>query len=165
MNMFKSTLLATTLFAAGTAPVFAEDTINFNVDILILNACNVDALGATDVNFGSVASTAVNTDSAGALNVSCTPLTPYNISLSNGQNGASVSDRHMKDAGINLIPYQLYRAEARGVGDVWGATVGTDTYSDTGTGLVQNIPVYGRVPSANFPAGSYNDVVMATIIY
>ena len=165
MNMFKSTLLATALITAGTAPVFAADTTNFNVEIIILKACNVDALAATDVDFGSVASTAVNTDSAGALNVSCTPLTPYNISLNNGQNGASVTDRHMKDAGTNLVPYQLYRAAARGVGDVWGATVGTDTYSGTDNGLVQNVPVYGRVPSASFPAGSYNDVVMATIIY
>ena len=165
MNMFKSTLLATALIAAGTAPVLAADTTNFNVKIIIVKACNVDATAATDVDFCMVASTAVNTDSDGELHVSCTPLTPYNISLNNGQNGASISTRQMKDAGTNLIPYQLYRAAARGAGDVWGATVGTDTYSGTGNGLVQNVPVYGRVPNANFPAGSYNDVVMATIIY
>lgn len=164
MTMFKATLLATALFTAGAAPAFAADTTTFNVKITILKACDVAAGAATDVDFGSVASTAVNTDNAGALNVRCTPLTPYNIALNNGQNGATLADRKMAN-GANLVPYQLYRAAARGAGDVWGATVGTDTYSATGTGLVQNVPVYGRVPSANFPAGSYNDVVTATIIY
>jgi spore coat protein U-like protein len=166
MNILKSHLLATALFAAAaaSAPAFAADTTTFNVKITILKACNVDAAAATDVDFGSVASTATNTDNAGALNVSCTPLTPYNIALDNGQNGTTVDDRKMAN-GPDLVPYQLYRAAARGVGDVWGATVGTNTYSGTGNGLVQNVPVYGRVPSANFPAGSYNDVVTATIIY
>ena len=165
MKFMKPALLATALIVAGVAPAFAADTTTFNVKIIILKACDVAAAAATDVDFGSVASTAVNTDNAGALNVRCTPLTPYNIALNNGQNGVSVTDRKMKDAGTNLIPYQLYRAAARGAGDAWGATVGTDTYAGTGTGLVQNVPVYGRVPSANFPAGSYNDVVTATIIY
>jgi outer membrane usher protein len=164
MNILKSTLLSTALVAAGTAPVFAADTTTFNVEIVILKACDVDAAAATDVDFGDVASTAVNTDNAGSLSVLCTPLTPYNISLDNGENGASIATRSMTDS-TTLVPYQLYRAAARGAGDVWGATVGTDTYSSIGTGLVQVVPVYGRVPSANFPAGSYNDVVTATIIY
>ena len=164
MNIFKSTLLASALLVAGATSAFAADTTTFNVKITILKACDVNAAAATDVDFGSVASTAVNTDNAGALNVRCTPLTPYNIALNNGQNGATVAARKMAN-GANLVPYQLYRAAARGAGDVWGATVGTDTLAGTGTGLVQNVPVYGRVPSANFPAGSYNDVVTATIIY
>jgi len=164
MNVLKNTLLVAALLSAGAAPAFAADTTTFNVKIIILKACDVAAGAATDVDFGSVASTAVNTDNAGALNVRCTPLTPYNIALNNGQNGATLADRKMAN-GANLVPYQLYRAVARGAGDVWGATVGTDTLAGTGTGLIQNVPVYGRVPSANFPAGSYNDVVTATIIY
>lgn len=164
MNVLKSTLLTSALFVAGVAPAFSADTTTFNVKITILNACDVDATAATDVDFGSVASTAVNIDNAGALNVRCTPLTPYNIALNNGQNGATVTDRKMANGAV-MVPYQLYRDSARAVGDVWGATVGTNTYAGTGTGLVQNVPVYGRVPSANFPAAGYNDVVTATIIY
>lgn len=164
MNLLKTTLLTSALFIAGATSAFAADNINFNVKITILKACDVAAAAATDVDFGSVASTAVNIDNAGALAVRCTPLTPYNISLSSGQNGATIADRKMSN-GTSLVPYQLYRAAARGAGDVWGTTVGTDTYVGTGNGLVQNVPVYGRVPSANFPAGSYIDVVTATIIY
>ena len=93
MNVFKSTLLVAALLSAGAAPAFAADTTTFNVKITILKACDVAAAAATDVDFGSVASTAVNVDNAGALNVRCTPLTPYNIALNNGQNGATVTDR------------------------------------------------------------------------
>jgi len=154
-------VLATLASGAGAA----TDSTSFNVKIIITNTCDIHTTAATDVNFGSVASTATNVDAAGQLNVTCTPLAAYTIGLDNGQNGTSVSTRKMKDAGTNLVPYQLYKAAARGAGDVWGSTVGTDLYSGTGTGLAQAIPVYGRVPGANFPAGSYNDVVTATITY
>lgn len=164
MNILKTTLLAAALFGAGAAPALAADTVNFNVKIVIQTACDVAASAPTDVNFGTVASTATNIDNAGTLRVRCTPGSAYNIALNNGQNGSTVNDRKMAK-GTDLVPYQLYRASARGVGDVWGATVGTNTYAGSGNGAVQDVTVYGRVPSANFPAGSYNDVVMATIIY
>lgn len=152
------TLVTTHGAIAGT------DSTNFNVKIIITNTCDIHTVAATDVDFGTVASTAVNTDAAGQLNVTCTPLAAYTIALGNGQNGASVSTRKMTD-GANLIPYQLYKAAARAAGDVWGSTIGTDVYSGTGTGAAQAIPVYGRVPAVNVPAGSYNDVITATITY
>ena len=162
----KNILLAAILAALGTqSAVAATDTTTFNVKIIVTNTCDIHTTAATDVDFGTVSSTATNVDAAGQLNVTCTPLAAYTIALNNGQNGASVSGRKMKDAGTNLIPYQLYRAAARGAGDVWGSTVGTDVYAGTGTGAAQAIPVYGRVPGANVPAGNYNDVVTATITY
>jgi outer membrane usher protein len=63
------------------------------------------------------------------------------------------------------VPYQLYRQAARGPGDVWGNVVGTNTLAGTGTGANVSYPVYGRVPSANFPADTYVDVVTATVIF
>lgn len=162
----KNILLAAVLAALGAqSAVAATDTTTFNVKIIVTNTCDIHTTAATDVDFGTVSSAATNVDAAGQLNVTCTPLAAYTIGLDNGQNGASVSDRKMKDAGTNLIPYQLYRAAARGAGDVWGSTVGTDVYAGTGTGAAQAIPVYGRVPGANVPAGNYNDVVTATITY
>ncbi|HVR82287.1 MAG TPA: spore coat U domain-containing protein [Luteimonas sp.] len=163
MNL-KSTLLATALLAAGAAPAFAATGfVDFNVNITIVKACNVSAV--TDVAFGSsVASTAVNTDAIGGLSVTCTLLTPYTVSLNNGLTGTSVSNREMKDAGATyFVPYQLYQDLLHT--SVWGSTVGTNTLAGTGTGLAVPVPVYGRVPSANFPAGTYSDVVRATITY
>jgi outer membrane usher protein len=153
------------LFGFAQVSMAATDTTNFNVKIVVTNTCDIHTTAATDVDFGTVNSTATNTDAAGQLNVTCTPLATYSIALSNGQNGSSVSTRKMKDSGSNVIPYQLYRAAARGPGDVWGSTIGSDVYTGSGTGAAQAIPVYGRVPGTNVPAGTYNDVVTATITY
>lgn len=164
MNARRLSIFASALFALSTGPALAADTTTFNVTVTITTVCNVDAAAATDVAFGSQPSTATNIDAAGALSVQCTTSAPYAIALDNGLNGASVSTRAM-NSGATLVPYQLYRDVARGPGDVWGSTAGVDDYTGTGNGAVQNIPVYGRVASANFPAGSYADVVTATITY
>jgi outer membrane usher protein len=161
--LFSTTLAA--LVGATHGAIAGTDSTNFNVKIIVTNTCDIHTVAATDVDFGTVASTAVNTDATGQLNVTCTPLAAYTIALGNGQNGVSASTRKMKDGGANLIPYQLYKAAARAAGDVWGSTIGTDVYSGTGTGAAQAIPVYGRVPAVNVPAGAYNDVVTATITY
>lgn len=162
MRMITKTLLATALAVAGTTPALAADTTSFNVTITIQDTCDVDAAAATDVAFGNVESTQTNIDNAGSLSVQCTPLTPYTIALDNGLSGADVTSRAMAN-GATLVPYQLYQDAARG--DVWGNTVGTDVYGGTGDGAIQVIPVYGRVANANFPAGTYSDVVTATIAY
>jgi len=144
----------------------ATATTTFNVRITITAACDIATTAPTDVNFGSQPSTATNVDNQGALNVNCTPSAPYTIALDNGQNGTDANSRKMS-SGTALVPYQLYRAASRTPADVWGSTAGTggNVFAGTGTGTVQNLPVYGRVPSANFPAGTYNDVITATITY
>lgn len=164
MNARRLSIIASALFAVAAGPALAADTTTFNVTVTITTVCNVDAAAATNVAFGSQPSTATNIDAAGALNVQCTSTAPYAITLDNGLNGASVSARAMNN-GATLVPYQLYRAATRGAGDVWGSTAGVDDYTGTGDGTVQNIPVYGRVASANFPPGSYSDTVTATITY
>lgn len=153
---------ATMLTLATTAPAFGADTTTFGVTITILKACDVAAAAATNVAFGSVASTATNIDNAGSLTVRCTPLTPYQIGLNEGLNGADVDSRAMIN-GTDEVPYQLYRDAGRTT--VWGETTGTDTYAGIGTGSNQVIPVYGRVPDANYPALTYSDTVTATITY
>jgi spore coat protein U-like protein len=130
----------------------------------ITSTCLFTAPGATDVDFSDHPSTAVNIEAAGALTVQCTSGTAYNLALDGGQNAGTggVTDRRMSD-GTSFLPYQLYRDSARSL--VWGDTVGTNTLAGTGTGAAQTIPVFGRVPSANVPAGSYLDVVTATVVY
>lgn len=153
------------LLFAGVASA-ATDTTTFNVKIVITSTCDIHTTAPTDVNFGTQPSSATNVDNQGALNVTCTPGTAYTIALDNGQNGTDVNSRKMA-SGANLVPYQLYRAAARGAADVWGSTTGAggNVLTGSGSGAVQSVPVYGRVPSTNFPAGSYNDVVTATITY
>ena len=174
MNTLKSGLAAAILFATGSA-AFAADTTSFNVKITILKACTITAAGANDVDFGSVSYDATgNVDAQGSLTARCTPLTPYNIALDAGANAGSANDvgtRRMKhtNAGVttnNFVAYQLYRDASHA--QVWGSTLGNNTFAASGTGLDQAYPVYGRVtdPSANnAAAGTYNDVITATITY
>jgi spore coat protein U-like protein len=151
--------------ASGGAQA-ATATTTFNVRITITTACDISTTAPTDVNFGTQPSTATNVDNQGALNVNCTPSSPYTISLDNGQNGTDANTRKMS-SGTAQVPYQLYRLATRTAADIWGSTTGTggNIYAGTGTGTVQTVPVYGRVPTTNFPAGSYADVITATITY
>lgn len=165
MNAFKTPLFAIALAASATTiSAQAAETTNFDVTITITATCDIEAAAATDVNFGSVTSLATNVDNNGSLTVNCTPGTAYNIALNNGQNGTSVNTRAMSNGTVE-VPYQLYRQAARGPGDVWGNVVGTNTLAGTGTGANVSHTVYGRVPSANFPADTYVDVVTATVIF
>lgn len=169
MSKFNRLLLVLVLFASGSTVCLAQsgsDSRTFNVKIQINSICDIQA-APTDVDFGAVNSTATAIDTTGTLNVRCTSGTPYNIALNPGTgSGATVTARTMgsSDAGNTArVPYALYRDSGRTQN--WGATVGTDTRSGTGSGAVQAVSVYGRVPSANYPAGAYSDVVTATVTW
>lgn len=168
--MNKLTLIAAALFAtvfAGAAGA-ATDTTTFNVKIVITESCDIHTAAATDVDFGSHARSAGQWDATGSLVVNCSQGTPYTIALNAGSNSssatASATNRRMTD-GTNFVPYGLYRDAARS--EFWGDVVGTDVLSGTGTAASVNVPVYGRVlaASTNVPAGTYSDVVTATITY
>jgi len=169
MNRIRRTILASAaLGLCIAAPLWAADaTTTFNVLITVTAACDISTVAPTSVNFGSQPSTATNIDNQGALNVTCTPSAPYTIALDDGQNSTNGADGRRMTDGSDFIPYQLYRDAGRTAADVWGSTAGSggNVYSGTGDGTVQNLPVYGRVPSTNVPAGSYSDVITATITY
>lgn len=140
----------------------STDTTTFNVKVTITSTCDIHTTAATDVNFGTVSSTGTSIDQAGSLTANCTPGTTYTIALDNGVN-ALAGQRRMINGTTNYVAYNLYQDTARTT--VWGSTDGTSTYAGTGTGANQAIPVYGRIPSANSPAGSYTDTVTATVTY
>jgi len=149
--------------ASGVALAQQVATDQFQVLITIESTCSIDTPAATDVDFGSVASTATNIEAEGTLSVNCTPGTPWNIALDAGENAAGdVAARAMSN-GTEEVPYQLYQDAGRAT--VWGDTVGTDTLVGEGIGEVEEVTVYGLVPSANSPAGNYSDTVTATVIW
>lgn len=163
MNLSKHlvTLSAIVLSLAAAGAQAGQATANFDVTVTITSTCSIST--TTGVGFGSVASTATGVQAAGRLDVNCTPGTEYQIALDAGQNaGGDISARAMK-GGDTLVPYQLFQDENRSI--VWGSTHETDTFRSEGTGSVQEIPVYGHLPSANFKAGSYADKITATITY
>jgi spore coat protein U-like protein len=160
-------LVLTALLATASAGALAETaTTTFNVLLTITKACSFST-AASDVNFGPRASSAAAVDADGTLRVTCTKGTPYTVGLSAGAgSGATVSTRKMKSTGgtnPDEVPYNLYRDTNRTLN--WGNTPGTDTLGASGTGAEQSIQVNGRLPSANFTADSYSDLITATVTY
>ncbi len=169
MTNFKLSLIAAALVAAGFAGSAhaATDTTQFNVRITITESCDIQTVSATDVDFLAQArSIGAPVDRQGSLTVNCSTGTPYTIGLGTGLSStaaaASATNRRMS-SGTGFVPYGLYRDAGRT--QFWGDIIGTNTVAGTGTAANQTIPVYGRVPSTNFPAGVYADTVTATITY
>jgi spore coat protein U-like protein len=168
MKLFKSTLIATALVAAGFAGTANAAVVNstFQAKIIITEACSFSS-ASTDVDFLTKArGSAGNSDATGTLVVTCTNGTPYTIALNAGSYpSATVTSRRMSSGG-NSIPYGLYRNAARDQN--WGNTQNSDTVAGTGNGNPQNVSVFGRVLGADTlaaPAGTYTDTIQATITY
>jgi spore coat protein U-like protein len=70
----------------------------------------------------------------------------------------------MTGSGGGTLNYALYRDTGRT--NNWGSTIGTDTQTGTGSGLIQTLTVYGQVAAAQTPlAGTYSDTVTVTLTY
>lgn len=171
-NLLKTGLVAGAVAGAFGAAHAATDTTTFKVKLVITESCTISTPAATDVDFGSQvrATTAVNLNVTGTLNVNCSAGTSYTIGLNGGINTTgtigtpTAGQRRMKlSSGATLVPYELYQTS--GGTTFWGNTTGTNTVAGTGTGASVALSVHGKLTSVNFPAGSYEDTVTATITY
>lgn len=139
----------------------------FQATVTVISSCTVSG---TTLNFGnSIDALATGTplDATSALSVQCTNTTPYTVALNAGTNagGASNFSTRLMKSGSNSLAYQLYLDNSRAT--VWGdGTASSSTLAGTGTGNVQTINIYGRLPSlANVVPGSYTDTVTVTVSY
>ncbi|WP_294902023.1 Csu type fimbrial protein [Tatumella sp. UBA2305] len=160
--MFKKSLLLISLgsslgFSAvsnadESSTYTAQATANMNVYLTVLKACSISA---SEMNFGKKYSNAGDLSAEATANVVCTKNTPYKLSSD------SSHDYEMSDTSGNKIAYNLYTDQA-------ATTALTSGTTQTGTGLEQNIKIYGQV-SANAlkvaPAGDYTDTVLLKIDY
>ncbi|MFC6283077.1 MULTISPECIES: Csu type fimbrial protein [Polaromonas] len=166
----RAVLLSAVALGAMGAAQAATDVTTFKVKLTITESCLISATAPTDVDFGSQARTgaALTLDAAGALNVNCTSGTPYTIGLNGGANNTGTTatptagSRRMLSGTANYVGYELYQNTGRTT--FWGNATGS-WLGGTGTGASVSLPVYGRVVSANAPAGAYIDTVTATITY
>lgn len=147
----------------------AEDSASFQVRIVIQESCTISATAPTDIDFLShTRSTGAPVTATGTLNVNCSAGTPYAIGLTGGVNSAAdaaapaAGDRRMFSGG-DYVPYDLYRDG--GFSNFWGNTTAVDMQTGTGNAASQTYTVHGRVPSTNFPAGTYTDTVTARVVY
>lgn len=99
-------------------------------------------------------------DSAGTINVNCTPSSSYTLSLSTG--GGSYAQRQLSGSGA-VLDYNLYTSASRTV--IWGdGSGGTSTVAGSGEDV--NHTVYGSIPAQqNVKAGSYGDTIIVTVTF
>jgi spore coat protein U-like protein len=153
----------------------ATATGSFQVQIEIQKSCTVTAGSGSNIDLGTVASTATNSAGSNTISVNCTKSTPFFFGLapsaSNG--GTNSGSGAMASTGgvagnTDKVAYQL-RSTAGASGTVWGNTATTSTVGNgvagTGNGSAQSHTVYATVPSANYAADSYADTVTVTVNY
>ncbi|WP_160118120.1 Csu type fimbrial protein [Pandoraea pulmonicola] len=144
--------------ACGSA-MTAAPGMPFTANVTVINNCTI---GATNITFATQSTLASPVASSGTLSVQCTNNDAYRVSLSGGRLGTVIARTMTGPTGAG-IGYQLYLDG--GYTTIWGdGTAGTSQLTAVGTGLLQSIPVYARVPSQSTPApGVYTDAVTATI--
>lgn len=153
-----SALALVALAAPGIAQA-ATGNSSMPVSATVQATCSITA---SPLAFGPYASTQV--DAATTLAVNCTNTTSYNVGLDAGSGaGATVAQRKMVN-GTQALNYTVYSDLGRAT--LWGATVGTNTVAGVGSGAVQTLNVYGRIPAGQAPTpGAYADTLTATITY
>ncbi|ASG20480.1 Csu type fimbrial protein [Nitrospirillum viridazoti] len=145
---------------ARMAHAQATATTTFQVTATVRATCQVSA---TALAFGTY--TGASVDATSIISVTCTNTTAYNIGLDAGSApGATVTTRQMTGPSGDMLNYGLYRDT--GHSQNWGITVGTDTVTGIGSGSLQTVTVYGRLPASQFVTpGAYSDTITATVSY
>ncbi|MFY8114754.1 MAG: spore coat U domain-containing protein [Rhabdaerophilum sp.] len=134
---------------------------NFTMSATVPAKCVVTS---ATLNFGNPTALTANIDASTNLGIACSTALPYQVQLNGGLSGATNPTLRRMTKGAEFVTYGLYRDAART--QPWGATLGTNTLSGTGTGNTVAVPVYGRVPVQTTPTpGVYNDTVVVTVNY
>lgn len=153
---------AAVAIAVAGMPVAAQanGTAGVNTSAAVLATCTI--VGSA-IAFGNYTSAQV--DQTGSIAVVCTNGISYSVGLDAGAGtGATTAVRKLTGSQGGTLSYALYQNAARTSN--WGSTIGTDTQSGNGNGVVQNLTVYGRILSGQTPqTGVYTDTVTITLTY
>lgn len=141
--------------SSGASTAFA-----FQARATVVNDCRITA-GRLD--FGNVGVLSAAVRASTSLGVQCTAGSAYQIGLNAGTYGSGAT-RYMKNAGSGeTVSYQL-SSTLDGVN--WGDGATAAGAAGTGTGVVQSLPLYGRVSAQTTPSpGDYKDTVTATLYF
>ena len=154
--------------ATSNSNATASSTFPFTVNAVVTKYCEVSAL---DMDFGSVDAlvTGAVTQTTN-ITTRCTKDIPYQIALEPGGSptptGGAGTLRSASTVSTNpdtYVSYSLFRNAS--FTQAWGNVVGTNTSSQTGTGVPQSTTVYGRIPSVNVIPDTYSDTVTVKVTY
>lgn len=142
--------------ATGT-PVSNYSTVTAN----FANTCFIST--ATDLDFGNVADLSTSRDQISTIQLQCPTGTSWKVGLNDGIHAIGDTRRMAGPGGAHIV-YELYRDGARS--QRWGNTPDVDTRSGSGTGGIESLTVYGRVPlQSGVAAGQYADTITVTLTY
>lgn len=158
MKTLSKILLATGAALTIAAPLnAATQTTTFLVTANVNGTCSISA---NPIPFGTY--TGAQVDQSATLQVNCTNLQAYTVTLNNGVNATGVQ-RRMNNAG-QYIPYQIYTDAAHA--NIWNASTGANINAGIGDGTNQSYTMYGRAPGGGATAaGAYQDTITATVTY
>lgn len=125
---------------------------------------------ASTVFTGQLSAQTLNNVGSGPTVLCSSDVTSVNVTIDGGQNagqGAAVGPgtRAMKN-GTDYVPYEVYAAAARQVGDIY--TAGTPKALAVSAGVSFTLPIYGLVnktASGALGAGAYADTLAVTIAW
>lgn len=159
-----SIIASPTLFAASVSG-------SLGVQLTITNGCAINGdpaptsstqIGSLDFGshgtlVGLITGTSTGAGGTGTIQIQCTNLLPYNVTLNNGLN-ATGTQRRLANS-TNYVQYNLYQDPTRLI--LWDSAT---PMNKVATGLTDTLNVYGTVPPQATPAaGTYNDTVIVTV--
>jgi spore coat protein U-like protein len=178
MTKFSSRLLVASLAAAGLAVIASAPaqagsaTANLNVSATVVTNCRITT---NDLGFGNYDPIGANAASplqkSGSVVVACTQKTAPTVGLDTGKNAAGAVRNMKGGTGADLLPYEIYQpvsnaaTAACAYTTVWGNAGGALLSLTAAPSLAaRTYNVCGQIAAAqDVPAGTYNDVVIATV--
>lgn len=167
---FNKTLLTTALLTIGGFTAIsanaATDTATMGVQATVTEIC--DVVAGSDIDLGNIVAGATGTtgETATAIKVNCSNLTPYNLGLSTLTGAVGTGVMLGGSEGAEEIPYQMFSDS--GNTTAWGGTVGTNTVTGTGDGMLttpQEHMLYITANATDVSASTYNDTITVTVTY
>jgi spore coat protein U-like protein len=142
-----------------------------NLDISVTVGASVVVTVVTNMDFGTVAAGATNTQAAGLIQVTAPTTVNYQIGLGAGNHLDSSGMRRMANGVAAFAAYLLCHDAA--CTQVWGDNGlsggtfpgGNPTAAQTGTGIAQAFQVYGRLPAAPTGDVAYADTVTILVVW
>jgi spore coat protein U-like protein len=154
-------LLAMCSLVLSPAPALAD---HISADLVVTATVEATCrVSTTDLAFGIY--TGAQLDTTATITVTCSNLTPYQVTLSDGLHyNAGRPGANMAGPGGAFLAYAHFQNAVRTTW--WGGTYGTDGQTGTGNGSAQVLTVYGRIAAGqNVQPGAYTDTDTATVHY
>ncbi len=157
-KVFRIALIAIAAAAASNVHAGSANG-NMVVSATVLDTCVL--VVPPTMAFGNYSGSEL--DAQSDITVTCTGTTAWDIAIGAGGSG-SIAARTMSEIGGDELSYQLYSDGSRST--VFGDDVTGSKVTGTGSGVLQTVPIYGRIPASQYSdIGVYTDTVTVTLSY